>query len=296
MFISLKAVMEQSEQPPTGPALLIDARNAMYRAVYAGMADKSDRVKYHYFVIFLRQFAAWINKKRPSSIHVFWDAPRETVWRRQVLPTYKDRSTSNYVEGLAENLAHTTAVAQDFFKYMGVRQYSKKEMEADDLIYAAVSVMHPRKTYIVSNDSDMTQIPFRFNSCTVYKPDGLSGSDVETPNINPAHLKALVGDKSDAIPGYNQIGPVKGTAMLRDFAALDEFLKLKGQHTYRRNLILIDLSLCPRLLANTCYIQRTLAEPVVWDKGEVMKLIMQHKVNGLQQEFNDLVVPFKNLV
>ncbi len=286
--------MEQ--QTPTGPALLVDARNAMYRAVYAGMNDRSDRPKYHYFVIFLRQFAAWMNNKRPSSVHVFWDAPRETVWRRQVLSTYKDRSSSNYVEGLAENLARTTAVAQDFFKFMGVRQYHKKEMEADDLIYAAVSVMHPKPTWIISNDSDMAQIPFRFSSCNIYKPDGLKGEDVEIGDVNPAHLKALVGDKSDSIDGYNQIGPVKGTAMLKDPAALAEFLELKGHRTYRRNLILIDLSLCPRLLANTCYVQKILAQPVVWDKSEITKLIMQHKVNGLQQEFTDLVQPFKLLV
>lgn len=285
-----------TQQPPEGPALLVDARNAMYRAVYAGMADRSDRPKYHYFVIFMRQIVAWMNKKRPSSVHIFWDAPRETIWRRQVLATYKDRSTSNFVEGLAEGLAKTTAVAQDIFKVMGVRQYSRKEMEADDLIYAAVSIMHPKKTYIVSNDSDMTQIPFRFSSCAIYKPEGLSGEDAEIPEINPAHLKALVGDKSDAIPGYSQIGPVKGTAMLRDPAALAEYLSIKGHETYRRNLILIDLSLCPRLLANTCYIQKMMAQPVIWDKSEISKLIMQHKINGLQQEFSDLVLPLKDLV
>lgn len=277
-------------------ALLVDARNAMYRAVYAGLSDRTDRPKYHFFVIFLRQIVSWMNIKRPSSVHVFWDAPRETVWRRKVLATYKDRSTSNYVEGLAEHMAKTTAVAQDILKFMGVRQYNRKAMEADDLIYAAVSLMHPKKTCIVSNDSDMSQIPFRFSSCGIFKPDGLSGEDVITPDVNPAHLKALVGDKADTIPGYNQIGPVKGTAMLQDHAALAEYLAIKGSATYRRNLALIDLAMCPWLLSNTFYVQKVLAEKVVWDKSEINKSIMHHKINGLQQEFSDLVLPFKSLV
>lgn len=287
--------MDQPNQP-TGPALLVDARNAIYRAVYAGMNDRSDRPKYHHFVIFLRQIVSWMNLKRPSSVHIFWDAPRATVWRKKVLATYKNRDSSNYVEGLSENLNKTTAVAKDFFKFMGVRQYDRKCMEADDLLYTAVSILHPHPTWVVSNDSDMIQIPFRFNSCKVFRPDGLRGIDAEIPDVNPAHLKALVGDKSDSIEGYSQIGPVKGTAMLRDPAALAEHLAIKGSATYRRNLVLIDLAMCPWLPANTFYVQKVLAEKLTWDKAEINNLIMTHKVNGLQQEFVNLCQPFKSLV
>lgn len=276
-----------------GLALLVDARNAIYRAVYAGMNDRSERPKYHHFVLLLRQIVSWIKTKEPVSVHIFWDAPRETVWRREVLPTYKDRSTSNYVEGLAENLAKTTEVAQEVFKFMGVRQYSRKSMEADDLIYTAVSVMHPHRTCIVSNDSDMAQIPFRFSSSSIYSSS--NKTDVEIPDVNPAYLKALVGDKADSIPGYNQIGPVKGSALLRDPSALLEFLELKGHDVFHRNMLLIDLSMCPRMLANTVHVQKTMAKPVVWDRAEINKLIMKHKINGLQQEFADLALPFKNL-
>lgn len=278
-----------------GPALLVDARNAIYRAVYAGMNDHSGR-NYHSFVILLRLITSWINLKNPASVHIFWDAPRETVWRRKILATYKDRSDSNYVEGLAEGLANCTAVAQDFFKVMGVRQYSRKEMEADDLLYAAVSVLHPKKTWIVSNDSDMVQIPFRFTSCSAFKPEGLGGEDVKVPDVNPAHLKALTGDKSDAIGGYNQIGPVRGRDLLLDPCAFAEFLQIKGKETYRRNMVLIDLSMCPFLLKNTFYVQKILAEKVTWDKAEINRLAMHHKVNGLQQEFMNLAQPFKDLV
>lgn len=288
--------MEQQAPVTSGPALLVDARNAIYRAVYAGLSQSSDRVKYHHFVVLLRQIAAWINEKSPTSVHIFWDAPRETVWRRKILPTYKDRTDSNYVEGLAEGLALCTKVAQELFKVMGVRQYSRKFMEADDLLYAAVSVLHPHRTWIVSNDSDMVQIPYRFNSCRVYRPEGLSGQDAPIPEVNPAHLKALMGDKADCISGYDQIGPKRGAAMLLDPAALQEFLSVRGVKTYRMNLALIDLAMCPWLLSNTFYVQKVLAEKVTWDRAEINRLIMEHKINGFQQEFANLAMPFKNLI
>ena len=273
--------------------LLVDARNAIYRAVYAVRADHRPGVKYHYFVALLRQMTNWMNRLRPTSVSVCWDAPRATVWRRAALQTYKDRSDSNYVEGLAEDITLTTEVAREFFRVMNVRQLSRKQMEADDLLYAAVSVLHPKKSIIVSTDSDMVQIPYRFSSCSVFHP--VEMEEVPVPCCNPAHLKALMGDNADSIDGYYGIGPKKGQALLENPTDLQEFLKLKGAKTFHLNLLLIDLGMCPRILANTLYAQRALAEPVTFDKGEINKLIMQHKVNGLQQEFADLVLPFKNL-
>lgn len=275
------------------PALLVDARNALYRAIYAVRADHRPGAKYHYFTVFMRQLSRWMHTLNPSSVHVFWDAPRETTWRRLALPTYKDRSSSNFVEGIAEDLAMTTNVAKIFFKHLNVRQYERKQMEADDLIYAAASIMHPNRSVIVSTDSDMIQIPYRFNSCSVFDPTEMK--EVPLPTIHPVYLKALIGDTADSIKGYYGIGPKKGQALLEDPVGLQEFLKLKGARTFHVNMLLIDLALCPRLLANTVYVHKKMAEPISFSTDEIHKLIMTHKVNGLQQEFADLVLPFRNL-
>ncbi len=276
------------------PALLIDARNAIYRAIYAVRADHRPGIKYHYFIALLRQITNWINVHRPSSIHIFWDAPRSTVWRKEVLSTYKDRSDSEYVENISEDLILTTNVAKEFFAYMNVRQYERKQMEADDLIYAAVSVLHPRPTIIVSTDSDMTQIPFRFSSSSVFDPKEMAA--VPIPECHPAYLKALVGDKSDSISGYYGIGPKKGHDLLANPQNLQEYLTLKGAKMFHLNLLLIDLSFCPRLLANTIYFQKKMVEEIKFSKEEILKLTMKHKVNGMQAEFANLIPPFKNLV
>lgn len=271
--------------------MLVDARNVLYRAIYAVKTDRRAG-KYHYYTAMLRQMVTWMNMYRPSAVHVFWDAPRATVWRRSALPTYKDRPKTN-TEDISEDLNHTTEIAQEFFSYMNVRQYSKKTMEADDLIYAATSVLHPNPTLIISSDSDMIQIPYSYNSCKIYNPG--KKEETEIPTINPVWQKALTGDNTDCINGYYGIGPKKSAELMRNRVGLQDFLKIKGAEIFNRNLLLIDLSLCPRMLANRLYVHKKLAEPTMFDNKEINKLIMKYKVNGLMQEFNDLFMPFKRL-
>lgn len=277
-------------------ALLVDAKNALYRSIYAVRANATRRpdIKKHYFTAVLEQMRGWLNNMRPSSVHIFWDAPRETVWRRTVLPTYKDREKSTYVVDISEDLAATSVVAKAFFEKMGVRQYERKTMEADDLIYTAVSVMHPAKTVIVSSDSDMLQMPYRFNSCSVFNPENHCISPV--PTTHPVYLKSIKGDVGDNIKGYYGIGPVKGTAMVENKQEMYEYFKIKGKEIFKRNLVLIDLSLCPFLPSNTLYVHKKLAEPVQFVRDELSQMIITHKVHGLLQDFTDLVLPFKNLV
>lgn len=274
-------------------ALLIDARNALYRAVYAGLANKH-QVKPHFFIILLRHFTNLINIIRPTSVHVFWDAPRDTVWRRTVLQTYKERQTNQHVKDISIHLPLLTEIAKEFFDVMSIRQYSKSHMEADDLIYAAVTCIHPKQSVIVSTDSDMAQIPYRFTSNSVYHPS--ESKFLNIPPYNPAHLKALVGDETDVIKGYYGVGPVTGKALLANKEDLQEFLKSKGSAIYYRNLLLIDLSFCPRILANTVYVERQLAKPVKFSNDKINELIEKYKIYSLHTEQSNLVMPFKHFV
>ncbi len=280
----------------TKPILLIDARNVVYRSIYAGEAVRVRNryaVPYHFFTLFLRQVAGWINKFQPTSVMVFWDAPRKTVWRRQILETYKDRPPSN-MKDITEDLARVTTIAQEYFKVMNVRQFEREEMEADDLIYAATTVLHPRPTVIISSDSDMVQIPFSYSSSKIFNP--LKSEETAVPEYNPIMLKALVGDKTDVIDGYMGIGPVKGKRLLDDWTALQQFLEVNGRKTYNRNILLIDLSLCPRLLANKLYFQRHCSDKVEFSKPKINELTNKYKVNGILAEFTNIVLPFQNLV
>ncbi len=274
-------------------ALLVDARNVLYRAVYASQVDNKYEIKYHCLVIFLRQFAGWLTKFNPDSLHVFWDAPRITVWRKKLLESYKNRSSSNYILNLAELLSVNTTVAMNLFKHLNVRQYERETMEADDLIYAAANVLHPKNTIIVSTDSDLTQIPFMISSSKVYDPHKMK--IVDTPTHHPAYLKAIAGDKADCIKGYPGIGPKKGELLLENPSKLQQFLDINGRDVYHRNLLITDLSLNPKIHANKLYVQRILGTMVNYDKNRIRDLIKEHKLIGMDIEYADLVSPFLKL-
>lgn len=276
--------------------LLIDAKNALYRSVYAVKHGSWGKDR-HCFVALLRQMVGWINKFRPSSVHMFWDAPRKEVWRKDVLKTYKsNRDNNTYIEDVSADINALQETTREFMKHMNVFQYKRKRMEADDLLYAASSVLHPNKTIIVSTDSDMTQIPFVLESSSVYNPkdDRL----IKCPDhigFNPAWQKALTGDKADAIDGYRGIGPKKSAALLESHSGLQEFLDIKGREKFIKNIMLIDLAQCPFLLVNQLYVRKKLAAGVKFSKQEIIGLIQKYKVGGLMSEYTDLIVPFMNL-
>lgn len=166
-------------------------------------------------------------------------------------------------------------------------------MEADDLIYAAACVIHPKPTIIVSTDSDMVQIPYMIYTSKVYDPK--KDIEVPIPKHHPALYKSVVGDKADRIPGYKGIGPKKGIRLLDDVEGLQQFLDANGRDIYHRNLLLTDLSLCPKIMSNKLYIQKKIASKVAYDQGKVRDLIKQYKINGLDIEFSELIFPFQKL-
>lgn len=274
--------------------MLVDARNILYRAIYAVKADRRHDVKYHYVTALLRQLCNFMNIYRPITVSIFWDAPRKTVWRRSILDTYKDRIPNNYIGDISEELKSTTEIAKDLFTAINVRQLERCHMEADDLIYAMASIIHPAKSIIISSDSDMVQIPFTFNSVKLYDPG--KKQEVTLPTVNPVWQKALVGDKSDCIIGYRGIGAKKSLALLESHENLKNYLDTNGTAIFNRNLLLIDLSLCPKLMHNKIYCHRKLASRTSFDEKLTKDLIIKYKINGLLQEYHDLILPFKGLI
>lgn len=281
-------------------ALFVDSKNAMYRAIYA-IKSQQERAKRggktitpsHSIVVLLRQITGWMREFKPTSVHLFFDAPRATVWRKKILETYKDRTDNQYIENISEDLKECIMISKELFQHLNVRMYSRDNMEADDLIFAAASLRHPAKTVIVSTDSDLTQIPFMFNSCQVYNP--FESKIVEVPRINPAITKALIGDTSDNIKGYHGIGPKKGEVLLEDHKKLHDFFDFKGKEIFKRNLLLTDLTLNPKMLNNKMYVLREAASDIKYDKKAVLDVANKYNIHAIMSEFADLIYPFEKL-
>ena len=183
--------------------------------------------------------------------------------------------------------------AKAMFAYFGCRQFSKSCMEADDLIYAACKVLAPEQIIICSSDSDYQQISFRMAHVRCFDP--MRESFIPVGDFDPVIQKSLCGDSSDMINGYVGIGPVKSTAMARSSKDRAEYLSKAGMALFIRNMLLIDLSLCPELLKNQLYVQKILDTQPVFDKNELFNLARKYKVGGFLTEYNTFSQRFKQL-
>lgn len=275
----------------TSPMLLIDGKNCLYRAVYANMPRRDTQ---HPLTMMLTFISSWMKKFNPSSVHVFWDCPRKDIWRMDVLPTYKARSSSGRAD-VGADMAECHSIASELLPMLGVKQYSRKGMEADDLIYSACRVFNPHPLVVCSSDSDYHQLPYSFHHVTLYDP--MRGEEISKPDHNPAILKALIGDKSDNIDGFAKIGKVRGTRLAQDSIARRQFLMENGIAKFTKNMLLIDLGLNPHLLENDHYIIKASSkEPAAaFDQAGINVMATKHKIKGLLSNSQHTILPFKRL-
>lgn len=270
--------------------MVIDIRNALYRAVYA---YKKQNAKNSPIRVLLGQIRGWYDFISPDSIHIAWDAPRTKVWRRTLLETYKDRTSSQYVDDLREHLTELTIVCKDVFAGLGFRQYYQQSMEADDLVYAISHSLQPEKVVIISTDSDLIQIPYRMPHVSVYDP--INGNYTPVPDKDPVLIKALKGDKSDNIAGYWKVGPVNAEKLMDNRTSMQEFLDVRGRETLERNLKLIDLSLNPHLLDNRLYVIKMLSKKVAYNEETIKEAIKKHNIPDLISDLHQLTGIYSDL-
>lgn len=284
-----------------GSVMMIDARNCMYRAVCAARSDYernqlagTRKQRKHSFPIMLRLISSWVRELKPSTVQVFWDAPRASVWRRELYEGYKDRDDQrNTNDGTVDDLMLTESVAVEMFEHLNVRQFKKDRMEADDLIYAACRVQCTKDIVVCSSDTDMLQLLYIVPKAKIFNPD--KGGLITEAAHNPVWHKALVGDKSDKIPGYDGIGPKTAAKILDDPSKFHALMEERGKETMVRNLKLIDLSMSPYTLQNQIYVGKALAAKVQYDKAELTRLAAHHKL-GMVYDMAELTAPFRNLI
>ena len=281
--------------------LLIDGKNTVYRSVYATRQNRDVIQKgYHPFALWMRFTHQWIEKFKPHAMHVFWDCPKDNVWRKRILEDYKAQrgDLPHYSDEIQTVVHQLINAAQAILPYMAVRQFGRKKQECDDLIYSACRMLTPIrsdtiKLIVISSDADFNQLSWSMPHVRCYNP--LKQELVDLPEVNPVIQKALMGDKSDNIEGYRGVGPVTAKKYAEDFSKLIEFLDSVGSDKLKRNMALIDLSLNPARVNNELYVVKVLAEEVKFDKSAIKKAIIENKVKGLMADFNKIIAPFERL-
>ena len=272
--------------------ILIDGRNSVYRAVFAVYKDpKFNTSSKEYAVIVFRFLYKYLIKFCPSRINVFWDVPSDQIWRKKLFDGYKNRGHQHHEFDVDGEVTKCEKLCRDMFESMGIYQYERPEMEADDLIYAWCKVNRRNGNYvIVSTDGDLLQIPYLFDNVALYNPLLGGGIIVDTPEIDPVETKCFQGDKSDTIPGYVGIGKVKSAIIASDPCKRQEFLDKNDGDIYRRNRLLMDLTLCPDVLGNCNYVLRIQSERKQFST-HTRKLALA--VRGLMSEYHEIISPFR---
>jgi len=153
-------------------------------------------------------------------------------------------------------------VVKKLLKYLNIPVIWDSEglgHEADDYI-AYLSKVHKGRVTIISSDKDFGQL-LEKDRVKIYNPAKevliRESTCKEYYGYEPhecVDYLCLVGDKSDDIPGYQGIGPVKARKFLDSFGSIVNYLenpkaKFRGidreglEYLYQRNPDLIDLKL-----------------------------------------------------
>ena len=278
--------------------MLIDGRNAIYRAIYAGLGGDNPS-QTDFMVIFFRFISSYIHRFQPNEIHFMWDTPREKLWRKGIMNDYKEGRDNSMggrysQEEVDKMVVLYTTVCQELAPVLNCRNYQRDRQEADDLIFAFCRLNHA-KTVIISSDGDFKQIAYLFSHVDVYNPLAKVDAIYQVDHIepDPVEIKCFTGEKSDNIRGYFGIGPVKAKQLAIDPVRKLEFFKIHDEEIYLRNRALIDLTLCPYMLHNITYIMEVLAEEPTFDIQRIREIIQKYKVRGLMGEINRILLPFK---
>ncbi|HEL2522230.1 TPA: DNA polymerase I [Streptococcus suis] len=213
--------------------LLIDGSSVAFRAFFA-LYNQIDRFKnangLHTNAIygFNLMLDHMMKRIEPTHILVAFDAGK-TTFRTEMYADYKAGRAKT-----PDEFREQFPFIRQMLDAMGVKHYELDQYEADDIIGTLDKMAErtdiPFDVTIVSGDKDLIQLTDE-NTVVEISKKGVAEFEEFTPaylmekmGISPTQfidLKALMGDKSDNIPGVTKIGEKTGLKLLTEFGSLD---------------------------------------------------------------------------
>lgn len=213
--------------------LLIDGSSVAFRAFFA-LYQQIDRFKsptgLHTNAIygFHLMLDHMMKRIEPTHILVAFDAGK-TTFRTEMFADYKGGRAKT-----PDEFREQFPFIRQMLDAMGIKHYELSQYEADDIIGTLDKMAErtdiPFDVTIVSGDKDLIQLTDE-NTVVEISKKGVAEFEVFTPaylmekmGITPTQfidLKALMGDKSDNIPGVTKIGEKTGLKLLTEFGSLE---------------------------------------------------------------------------
>lgn len=232
--------------------LLIDGSSVAFRAFFA-LYNQIDRFKsptgLHTNAIygFHLMLDHMMKRIQPTHVLVAFDAGK-TTFRTEMYADYKAGRAKT-----PDEFREQFPFIRQMLEAMGIRHYDLERYEADDIIGTLDKMAErtelPFDVTIVSGDKDLIQLTDE-NTIVEISKKGVAEFEEFTPaylmekmGITPTQfidLKALMGDKSDNIPGVTKIGEKTGLKLLSEYGSLNgiyENIDSMKQSKMKENLI-----------------------------------------------------------
>lgn len=207
--------------------LLIDALNIVRRVFEASSGEDSPEKVATALKNSLSSFRRALAEHRPTHVLAVFDHGGQT-WHHGLLPAYKSTRKPMYdglrvaMPGFRQNLRGT----------LGLVSVAIPEVEADDVIGTAATRWKERsnsRCTVLSTDKDLLQLLAL--GVDIYNHFERKRHDDEWLRdhlrIEPSQVcdyLALVGDRSDDIPGVESVGPKTAARLLADYGTLSKIL------------------------------------------------------------------------
>ena len=211
--------------------LIIDGNSIMNRAFYgvnARMTSSFANIHTNAIYGFLNIFWMIKEKLEPDYVCVSFDLSAPT-FRHKMYDEYKGTR-----KGMPDELKEQMPVIKEVLNAMNIPILQLEGYEADDIL-GTVSNLNSQKdifTYILTGDKDSLQLISKKTSIvmpsskmgkteyTIYTPEVL----MEEKGIEPyqvIHIKSLMGDSSDNIPGVKGIGEKTAYSLIGKYTTLE---------------------------------------------------------------------------
>ena len=209
--------------------LLIDGNSIMNRAFY-GVPDLTNVNGLHTNAVygFLNILFRFLDEENPDYLAIAFDLHAPTS-RHKLFEAYKGTR-----KGMPDELRQQVPYIKKLVKEMNIKTLELEGYEADDLLGTMAKRAQSRgmEVSLLSGDRDLLQIADEHIKIRV--PKTIKGqttvedyypSDVTAKyNVTPLefiHLKALMGDSSDNIPGVPKVGEKTASELIIKYHSLD---------------------------------------------------------------------------
>ena len=211
--------------------LIADGYNLLYRS-RTGWGQGENPIVFN----FIRSFKALVEKFNPDKTYfVLEGAPKK---RKELMPDYKgQRVYSDH-----DDFYRQKKICIEFVKkFLPVEVVRHEDHECDDVIGYLATTRHSQDDCtVISSDTDFIQLLSRdTDRIKLYNP--VRKKFLEAPDYDYVEWKALTGDKSDNIPGFERVGPKTAQKLVTNRSLLSEFLSIEDRLTrFEKNIQLIS--------------------------------------------------------